>query len=258
MKDLNIFALYVQHGLYVHYMKRNAYFFINNLTRVLSSLFYIIDISSLNLFAAANIASVYLNGKNRAVIPRELRDGMSLNVVLSEYWKKFHQETYKINSNYFIAGFLDSLKFRTKSVDGIVYCAQTLVEDGRISKLVMSNFYQELFNFGIQTTNNIYIKTHPRNSLWTVNCFKDMGFRLVNDDVPVGNVTIGHYSSLLPIWSTNMCPIIIVELPKHATPESILNLASLTVNTLKEIDSQTLNNLQSNKKHSIILVLYLM
>lgn len=195
-----------------------------------------------------DIVSVYLSGKNRSVISEELLSKTSLNMVLSEYWKQFHIETYKINSEYFIAGFLDLLKFKSKPVDGIVYCSQTLVEDGRIDKLTMLNFYQELYDFGNKLAFKIFVKTHPRNSKWTVDIFKSFEFSIFTKEIPIGIVTIGHYSSLLPIWSINKCPIIIFELKKHPTPESISNLSSLTIQTLKNIDIQTLNILEVNKK----------
>ena len=164
--DSSIFLLYIQHGLYLEYMKRNINFFINNFNRALSSLYYVADITSWNLMKSYDIVSVYLSGKNRSVISEELLSKTSLNIVLSEYWKQFHIETYKINSEYFIAGFLDLLKFKSKPVDGIVYCSQTLVEDGRIDKLTMLNFYQELYDFGNKLAFKIFVKTHPRNSKW--------------------------------------------------------------------------------------------
>ena len=246
--DSSIFLLYIQHGLYLEYMERNINFFINNFKRALSSLYYIADITSWNLIKVHNIARVYLNGKNRSVISKELRRKTSLNIVLSEYWKQFHKEIYKINSEYFISGFLDLLKFKIKSVEGIVYCSQTLVEDGRIDKLTMLNFYQELYDFGNKTSNKIFIKTHPRNSKWTIGKFKNFKFSVFPKEIPIGKFTVGHYSSLLPIWSINKCPIIIFELKKHPTPESISNISSLTIQTLKNIDTQTLNYLELNKK----------
>jgi hypothetical protein len=246
--DSSIFLLYIQHGLYLEYMKRNINFFINNFKRALSSLYYVADITSWNLMKSYDIASVYLSGKNRSVISKELRSKTSLNMVLSEYWKQFHIESYKINSEYFIAGFLDLLKFKSKPVDGIVYCSQTLVEDGRIDKLTMLNFYQELYDFGNKLAFKIFVKTHPRNSKWTIDIFKSFKFSIFTKEIPIGIVTIGHYSSLLPIWSINKCPIIIFELKKHPTPESISNLSSLTIQTLKNIDIQTLNILEVNKK----------
>ena len=246
--DSSIFLLYIQHGLYLEYMKRNINFFINNFNRALSSLYYVADITSWNLMKSYDIVSVYLSGKNRSVISEELLSKTSLNMVLSEYWKQFHIETYKINSEYFIAGFLDLLKFKSKPVDGIVYCSQTLVEDGRIDKLTMLNFYQELYDFGNKLAFKIFVKTHPRNSKWTVDIFKSFEFSIFTKEIPIGIVTIGHYSSLLPIWSINKCPIIIFELKKHPTPESISNLSSLTIQTLKNIDIQTLNILEVNKK----------
>lgn len=80
--DSSIFLLYIQHGLYLEYMERNINFFINNFKRALSSLYYIADITSWNLIKVHNIARVYLNGKNRSVISKELRRKTSLNIVI--------------------------------------------------------------------------------------------------------------------------------------------------------------------------------
>lgn len=247
IKNFNIFTLYIQHGLYLTYMKRNFSYFINNIKRVVSSLYYIAEISSWNLRDTWNFANVYLNGRNRNVIPQELRSKTSLNLVFSEYWKNFHQEIYKINTEYYISGLLDGLKFKLKTKKEIIYCAQTLVEDGRIDKLTMINFYKELFEFGNKINSGIIVKIHPRNSIWTKSLFKKYKFKIEEEDIPIGKVTIGHYSSLLPIWAINNSPIIIFELKNHPTPDSIVNVSSLTVKTLKNIDINQIKILKTNK-----------
>ena len=246
IKNHNIFILYIQHGLYLNYMKRNFRYFINNINRVISSLYYIAEISSWNFKNTWDFANVYLSGRTRNTIPQELRSQTSLNLVFSDYWKTFHEEIYKINTEYYITGFLDGLKFNLKTKKGIIYCAQTLVEDGRIDKLTMINFYKELFEFGIKLNSEIIVKIHPRNSIWTQSIFEKYKFKIEKKDIPVGMFTIGHYSSLLPIWAINKSPIIIFELRKHPTPDSIMNVSSLTVKTLKNVDIKQIKILKIN------------
>ena len=248
VNNLRVFTLYVQHGLYVRHMARNSRFFVDNFKRVFSSLYYVLELSAYNIVKIYHISMIYLRGKSRTHIPYELRSRTNLNIVLSEYWQDFHKETYHIDSDYFVAGFLDYLKFDVEAVDGIVYCAQTLVEDGRINKFTMLNFYQGLYDFALKKSITVFIKIHPRNSKWTIDLFQKFKFIIVNGKIPLGKMTIGHYSSLLPIWAINNCPVIIFELKNHPTPESILNLSSLTIQSFERINDSTLGHLNLNNR----------
>lgn len=224
-------VIYLQHGLYLKYMPRNFFFYFTNPKKILAYLLYAIDVNgSSSVKSLINIIKVYVLGKDRNVIPTKYISRVDTNLVFSEYWKIWHQENYKIQSPIFEVGYIDYYSIESKQYNNhIAYCAQTLVEDGRISKKQMLKFYSCLNEISIKFNLKIIIKVHPRNSSWTLKIFEMFGFYLEKDKIPLGNFTIGHYSTLLPIWGILNSKILIFKLPEHKIPESIRKISSKIV-----------------------------
>jgi len=235
-------VIYLQHGLYLRYMPRNFFFYLSKPIKILSYLQYAIDVNkSFSLKSLINLTQVYISGKDRNVIPSNYINRVNINLVFSEYWKRWHQDIYKIQSAIFKIGYIDSYSFKSKQYPNhIAYCSQTLVEDGRTSKKHMLKFYLVLNEMAVKSNSKIVVKVHPRNSSWTLKIFEKLEFYLEKDKIPLGKFTIGHYSTLLPIWGIFNSKILIFELPEHKTPESIKGISS---NIISFKDCQNLNEI---------------
>jgi len=223
-------------------MPRNFFFYLSKPIKILSYLQYAIDVNkSFSLKSLINLTQVYISGKDRNVIPSNYINRVNINLVFSEYWKRWHQDIYKIQSAIFKIGYIDSYSFKSKQYPNhIAYCSQTLVEDGRISKKHMLKFYLVLNEMAVKSNSKIVVKVHPRNSSWTLKIFEKLEFYLEKDKIPLGKFTIGHYSTLLPIWGIFNSKILIFELPEHKTPESIKGISS---NIISFKDCQNLNEI---------------
>lgn len=248
LKNKKTNIIYLQHGLYLEYMPRNIFYFLFNIKKSLSYLMYAFDVSKgKNIVKTIN---VYLKGESRSVISQNFINRVNLNFVFSDYWKEWHTSFYKINSSIESIGYVDSYFFEIqKFKNHIVYCPQTLVEDGRISKKTMMTFYSKLKEISEKLKMNVVVKTHPRNSQWTLDVFKNFDFIIENKKLPIGEFTIGHYSSLLPCWTVHKSKLLVFELPKHDLPESISKIANRIVNfnNCNDFKIEDLNNDQENK-----------
>jgi hypothetical protein len=241
----NCKIVYVQHGLYIPFMKRSLSFYITSFKKVLSYFYYSWLISH-NFKHFISILLVFINGNTRLCFTGFYKK-LDLAFVFSRYWRSWHRHHYKLSSKYIIIGSPDFSSFTTIPVhNSIIYCAQTLVEDGRISKKIMFNFYSELKNYAERVGKNIIVKTHPRNSKETIEHFNSLEFIISQKDIPIGDLVIGHYSSLLPLWCLNKTPLLVCELPDHPTPISIKKISSEVVNTLSSFDIELFPNEKVN------------
>lgn len=250
-----VYVLYIQHGLYLSYMKRNTSFYFNNLQRIISTLYQVSIVSNYNLFKAWNIIKIYTSDNDRCHIPLEIRSRANSAIVFSDFWKKWHYNTYKLKiADYQVIGNTDLLKYMPKHYsNSIVYCTQTLVEDGRISRMEMNNFYKELNSFAKRMKKSVVVKVHPRNDSTTRSILKNHKFMLEEINLPIGDVVIGHYSSLLPSWSMFGSPIIVREIENHKTPYEISEIASIIFSNLDNINSIEPTHLIPKRKEAIHL-----
>ena len=217
--------VYFQHGLYIPFMERTMKYYIAKFKKVIMYSIYAAMLSR-TLKNFLEIVSIFVAGKSRKYIAH-VYDGIDLALVFSSYWKSWHRHHYRLNCKFSVVGSPDFSNAEFFSFEQtFVYCAQTLVEDGRIKWDVMKAFYDELKVFAEKEKRKVVVKVHPRNSDLTRSYLKQLGFAIAEDKIPLGEIVVGHYSTLLPIWSLNGVPIVIRELPEHRTPRAIKNIAS--------------------------------
>ena len=126
----------------------------------------------------------------------------------------------------------------------VAYCYQSLLEDGRISKKDMFNFYDSLKKWAKKYNKKVVIKVHPVADKKYLDILKNKyGFELEYKLIPNTDIVIGHYSSLLPFWGINNRKVICVKLPGHNIDESIGSWATV-VKELSEINN--INNIKTN------------
>lgn len=217
--------VYFQHGLYIPFMERTMDYYIAKMKKVIMYSVYALMLSRTpkNFL---EIVSIFVAGKSRKSIAH-VYDGIDLALVFSSYWKSWHRHHYRLNCKFSVVGSPDFINAEFFPVEqSFVYCAQTLVEDGRIKWDVMKAFYDEFKVFAEKEKRKVVVKVHPRNSDFTRTYLQQLGFTLSEDRIPLGEIVVGHYSTLLPIWSLNGVPIVIRELPEHRTPRAIKNIAS--------------------------------
>lgn len=237
--SLEIKVIYKMHGLYVPFMKRNLTFFLTKYKKTFRTIFYLFNIAYTlrkpSLFVG--LSSSFLFGTSRAswAAIDELR--VDYILIWSDYWKKWHEDHWLMRPrlSWLNIGNPDTSKFNNIEVEdsNIIYIYQTLVEDGRISWVVMEQFYNNLKAIANKTGLQVLVKWHPRGSRkirdYLVNC----SFSIC-DDFPVGKHYIGHYSSLLGLVPMVGGSVTVFELPGHPTPKPISSIANTVTSSYVE------------------------
>ena len=230
-KKCNIDILYIQHGMYIPFMKRNKSMFLLKIVKTLRYLYYSINsgIELNDLSLAKKLFDVHVRGKEREIV-KKYNIFPDRAAVFSDYWLQWHKEHYAFEKvNMFIIGSPDFRKYTfTKKLDNnvIAYCYQSLVEDGRILKSDMYKFYTSLSKWAIANKYKIIVKVHPVADKEILKDLKDKyNFILEYDQVPNTDVVIGHYSSLLPFWGISSRKVVCVELEGHPVHHSIADWA---------------------------------
>lgn len=225
---------YNMHGLYIPFMKRDVKFFWRNLAKSVRFIYYTFILSAAlkkkELFGTLILNFVF--GRDKSVLIRETPSlQVTKGFVWSDFWNDWHQTYWGMypELGWQSIGNPDLQRFSWRSCYGsITYVYQTLVEDGRISPEIMSDFYKDLVKVADRTHRKVVVRWHPRGSnIWKQHLL-NLGYEILEDDViPYGDYVIGHYSSLLGAFPLKNVPVIIVQLPGHDTPEEISELASL-------------------------------
>jgi hypothetical protein len=221
-------VIYLQHGMYIPFMKRNLSFFLTQAFKVMRFAKYAFKCAQLtreySLFFI--LIKIHIFGMSRRLYSHIHPLFPDVALVFSDYWKKWHIEHYAFNeeSEFCIIGSPDFAKFSfTEKYNhkAVSYCYQTLVEDGRISEKDMVDFYHKLFLWIKQNNLTLVVKGHPRMNNKFYEIFLKQGVKIVSDKIPNTDVVIGHYSSLLPYWGMHGRCVVTVNLPGHPIHESI-------------------------------------
>ena len=216
-------VIFVQHGMYVYFMKREVSLFIRKLRKAFRYAFY-----SIKLRKVISLLKIHIFGHSRILTSDRREFYPQYAFVYSEYWKVWHKKNYFFDQtkNYFFLKNNDSEQSVYKLNNSVIYCYQTLLEDGRIDV----NYFKEVMNDIIASVNasglNFVVKGHPRMSNSTKDYFKENCVEVIQSNFISGGIVVGHYSSLLARWVYEGDILIIVELEGHDIPESIQNLAT--------------------------------
>lgn len=240
-KSLGINILYIQHGMYIPFMKREWNLFIKKLIKSIRYFYYAfnssMELKDISLFK--KLFDIHVRGKERNII-KNYDIFPDKAGVFSEYWKEWHNKYYLFEKDsMFIMGTPDFRKYKFGvKLDNkyVAYCYQSLLEDGRISKKDMFDFYDSLKEWAINHNKKIIIKVHPVAQKENLDILQNKyGFELEYNLIPNTEIVIGHYSSLLPFWGIHNRKVICVKLPGHEIDKSIADW-SIVVDSLNEID----------------------
>ena len=227
----NVELVYKMHGLYVEHMQRSFSFFLNKIEKSVRTIWYLFCVGSYlrSLKIPLGMLFSFVFGMKRSVwFKDDTLFQVDKGIIWSDYWASWHLDNWNMSPEFgwFNSGNPDSSKFDIISKQGGVgYIYQTLVEDGRIPKEKMTDFYNGLSSFAELNQLKVYVKWHPRGDPEFKLELEGWGFLIV-DELVVCDVNIGHYSSLmglLPLINKNVWA---VELEGHPTPQSILSISS--------------------------------
>lgn len=235
-------VIFIQHGMYIDFLKREFSFFIRKFIKAIRYLTY-----AIRLRKAISLFKVHIFGYSRGLTSDRKDLYPHIAFVYSEYWKEWHNNTFFFdNTNYFhLLKNNDSNQKVVKLDNTVVYCYQTLIEDGRIDV----DYYKKVINKIIHSVKssglNLVVKGHPRMYDSTKSFFEEQGVEVILNGFPSGGIVIGHYSTLLARWVYKGDVLILVDLVDHETPESISELA--TKNCCVENLSKELKNIDKSR-----------
>lgn len=226
-------VVYKMHGLYVPHMRRGMPFYFKKMLKTFRTLVYCLDISAHERSASLFIHQIlnFVLGNRRHVIMAHNILQPNYCIFWSKYWVDWHRRHYFFSHDitHLVAGNPDTLNVKLfNDANAITYIYQTLVEDGRISKEIMTSYYSQLKKIEEKLHSKILIKWHPRGDELIKEELCSMGFT-VTDSVTQNSTWIGHYSSLLGAGPIYKNKVMVHELPGHPTPESIRNISSAII-----------------------------
>lgn len=236
-------VIYLQHGMYIPFMKRVNSHYVRKSIKTLRYLYYSVDasIAVKNIHLLKSLFGIHVLGKTRRslmIYHNEIYPDIS--GVYSKYWLSWHIDHYSFPQNtLFIMGTPDFKKYsftEKLSEEYVSYCYQTLLEDGRISEKEMFAFYEKLHNWAKKNKVSIIVKVHPLASKQVLKKLENKyRFQLEFDHIPNTAIVIGHYSSLLPYWGVHGSKVVCVELNGHDIDHSISSWSHV-INDLNELE----------------------
>lgn len=257
-KRLGYPTLMFQHGLYTGFMKRSISLFIERLGQAIRYIYAVKVIANETkktyLRLLYDYIQIFIFGKDvkDTILPT---DKLNVDRVLlnGEHWKEYHKKQFAYRyDQQEVVGYPELFKTneikKEEREDAICYIVQSLIEDGRINKLVMLSFYDTLKE--VSKNIKLYIKLHPRSNTKLFDALKDEpNIVFLDKKIPHCTHYIGHYSSLIALCIHLSNNILLWEFEGHPTPD-LLKVASVTVTNNKE----TLENFVTNNKNNTSVV----
>tara|TARA_B100002019_G_scaffold248010_1_gene226753 strand:- start:193 stop:1254 length:1062 start_codon:yes stop_codon:yes gene_type:complete len=255
-KQKNIPITYIQHGPHSIHMIRSKSFFISNLKKTLRYLFYCFKIYKLTKKTKLFITLILKNTKGGSRVNKSLKlYTPNFSYVYSEFYKKWHIENYfGLDTEYYLLRNRDNIFKPTKKQKALVFCYQTLVEDGRIDPKIFFKNLDKIKEFAENRSLKPIIKSHPRMSLANRKFLSEEGWEIFDSKtkIPVGHITVGYYSSLLSLWAFYMSPVISIKINNHYTPDEVSSYCfSIEINQLKNFDINVKNEILKQRSERV-------
>lgn len=231
-KKLGIKVYYIQHGTHIPFMKRSVSFFLKNTNKTFEYLRTAFSVGKecKSFMLVFYLMLVHVFGYQRNIYKKYENIFPDQVFFFSEYWKEWHNKYYFCGHhiNYSLIGNPDTSRyFLEEREDGnsIVYCYQTLVEDGRISEKEMVDFYSKIIQWCSKNKLRLIVKSHPRMSNHFCNYFIRNKVSFCLEKIPNTPYVIGHYSALLAFWGLKKKYVIVCPLKGHDIPDIISSWA---------------------------------
>ena len=259
-KSLSIKTVYYQHGLYIPFMQREASLFLRNLIKTFRYAAYAMSIGRYigigRIKGISAFLKIFLRGGSfrHEGFPADLTIADSC-LVYGEHWVDYHKFEYGYNLDSIkIVGTpdliginLDSrdLKPLANKRDSICYVAQTLVEDGRLQREKMEIFLEGMAKSIRECETQLIVKLHPRSD---ISLYESLNCNIkLTHEFPAAQCYVGHYSTILIRGIAFSEKFLLVNYPRHCSPEYIKLLASVE---LSYTDFDKLSRCISESLHS--------
>lgn len=235
-------VLYLQHGMYIPYMKRGTSFFLKRIYKSIRYLKYAVRgaLVDQNRKLFLDLLNSHLVNGLRNYNFNKFNGFPDRSLVFSEYWKIWHIDYYFSNSysKFSIVGNPEPTRFKKVPYEGkfVTYCYQTLIEDGRIDKKYLIKKIKDIIEWSKLNKRELIVKTHPRMSAEMKKFFIDRNIKLTTNSLPITEVVIGHYSSLMPLWAYYGCKVFSLELEGHyGNLDASIEETSILIKNLDQI-----------------------
>ncbi len=252
-KKVKTKVIYLQHGMYIPHMKRGLGFFLKSLLKSYRYFKYgmLAAKADKNSKLFISLLRTHLVDGNRDYNFKGDSGLPDMSFVFSRYWVEWHKDHYFKDdyNNFEIVGNPDPIRFKNVHYENgeITYCYQTLIEDGRISKDYMLNVFDSIIDWVEGSGKKLIVKGHPRMSSDIVEYFNSRGIILEKEHLPITETVIGHYSSLMPMWTYYGINVYSLKLDGHEASPSIKE-TSVPINELEEINNKEISPEQLKEK----------
>ncbi|MEO3738656.1 polysialyltransferase family glycosyltransferase [Shewanella baltica] len=225
-KTLGVKSVMIQHGMYVSNLKREPSLFFLKVIKTLRYIQYsrvvakAINLPFLRVFKAF-FSHFVMSVDYTEAIDFYHKINSSHVLVYGEFWKEYHSNNFGYEKKCLsVIGYHELLKvdlIKSKEIQPrkICYVAQTLVEDGRMEREIMTDFLRKLSKFSAKSNVSIVVKLHPRSDLTLYN---ENNFELTTDVIPHVYIYLGHYSSLLALCGS-VSNLFLYEFVGHNIPD---------------------------------------
>ena len=155
-----------------------------------------------------------------------------------DYWQKYHlKKGFRFLENISIKDRdLNRFNLVESNEPYILYCLQSIYEDGRVNKIIFENFISELKRFSRNQNLPLKIKLHPRsNEKYVKKIFPDYEI-LNNKNIPRPLYVITHNSSIGTFFSANGIKVFCKRINNEKMPQGLLESKNIfCVESLEEI-----------------------
>lgn len=252
-------VLYMQHGMYVPFMKRSFGFFLPKITK--AGRYLVMAVTTAWMLKKIGLlwefANNFLIGFRKNRYYHKYSDHLlpDRSLVFSTYWSEWHQHHYfhPAYNQLSIIGNPDANRFATRTMpkDSCCYCYQTLVEDGRVDKVVITDLIRSMRELCHRQGFGFSVKSHPRMSASMREWILHEGLTIEDAILPLTSVVFGHYSSLLPFWSYKGSITVSITLPGHDLDRSISDCVDMIIG-MDDLSGLNLSGLQKSVGNDVI------
>ncbi|MFM5897393.1 MAG: polysialyltransferase family glycosyltransferase [Dolichospermum sp.] len=243
-KTLNIKTFMFQHGLYIPFSKREPSLFFKKFVKSLRYIICVLTIAETIKEDKIKYLQYYIknlvSGQNITGLIDKDKINVDKVLVYGNFWKEYHHQLFGYSDeSQYVIGYPDLIKVKDISSlpqeNSICYIAQTLVEDGRLSRDIFLDFIKILSSC-ISNDKKIYIKLHPRSDLSLYKQLKEFNkAEFCNNNIPHCTHYIGHYSTLVAVIAMVNTNVLLWNFEGHEIPSYFADVCRVKTADVKQL-----------------------